>query len=97
MRIRECGCDDKIVLSKFKFNCDEVDKSIPDPLPQNLNHFLLIAGKPGSRCGAAAKLRHPTGYYLTRFRGCSSRSGPGRLGGGRAGGRQAASGPAAGG
>ena len=48
MRIRECGCDDKIVLSKFKFNCDEVDKSIPDPLPQNLNHFLLIVGKPGS-------------------------------------------------
>ena len=48
MRIRECGCDDKIVLSKFKFNCDEIDKSIPDPLPQNLNHFLLIVGKPGS-------------------------------------------------
>ena len=23
---------DQIVLSKFKFNCDEVDKSIPDPL-----------------------------------------------------------------
>ena len=48
MHIRECGCDEKIVLSKFKFNCDEVDKSIPDPLPQNLNHFLLIVGKPGS-------------------------------------------------
>ena len=40
MRIRETGCDDTIKLSKFKFNCDEVDKSIPDPLPQNLNHFL---------------------------------------------------------
>ena len=25
-----------------------MDKSIPDPLPQNLNHFLLIVGKPGS-------------------------------------------------
>ena len=36
------------MLSKFKFNCDEVDKSIPDPLPQNLNHFMLIVGKPGS-------------------------------------------------
>ena len=48
MRIRETGCDDTIKLSKFKFNCDEVDKSIPDPLPQNLNHFLLIVGKPGS-------------------------------------------------
>ena len=48
MRIRESGCDSSIVLSKFKFNCDEVDKSIPAPLPQNLNHFLLIVGKPGS-------------------------------------------------
>ena len=36
------------MLSKFKFNCDEIDKSIPDPLPQNLNHFMLIVGKPGS-------------------------------------------------
>ena len=26
MRIRETGCDDTIKLSKFKFNCDEVDK-----------------------------------------------------------------------
>ncbi len=48
MRIRESGCDSSIVLSEFKFNCDAVDKSIPDPLPQNLNHFLLIVGKPGS-------------------------------------------------
>ena len=48
MRINECECDDSIKLSKFKFNCDEIDKSIPDPLPQNLNHFLLIVGKPGS-------------------------------------------------
>ena len=48
MRIREVGCEESIVLSKFKFNCDEVDKSIPDPLPQNLNHFMLIVGKPGS-------------------------------------------------
>ena len=36
MRIREKGCDDTIKLSKFKFNCDEVDKSIPDPLPHRL-------------------------------------------------------------
>ena len=48
MRIHEVGCADSIVLSKFKFNCDEIDKSIPDPLPQNLNHFLMIVGKPGS-------------------------------------------------
>ena len=48
MRIRECGCDSNIVLSKFNFNCDEIDKSIPDPLPKKLNHFMLIVGKPGS-------------------------------------------------
>ena len=48
MKIREQACDSNIVLSKFKFNCDECDKSIPDPLPQNLNHFMMIVGKPGS-------------------------------------------------
>eukprot|EP01047_Picozoa_sp_COSAG01_P036743 COSAG01_NODE_2882_length_6914_cov_40.714894_4_plen_257_part_00 len=48
MRIREQECENNICLSKFKFNCDEVDKKIPKPLPQNLNHFLLIVGKPGS-------------------------------------------------
>ena len=48
MRIIEHGCDDQIKLSKFKFNCDELDKSIPAPLPQNLNHFIMIVGKPGS-------------------------------------------------
>lgn len=39
---------DKIVLSKFKFSCDERDESIPPPLPQMLNFFLLINGRPGS-------------------------------------------------
>ena len=46
MRIHETECDSNIHLSKFKFNCDEVDPSVPKPLPQNLNHFLLIVGKP---------------------------------------------------
>jgi hypothetical protein len=48
MKIREQACDSNIVISKFKFNCDECDKSIPKPLPQNLNHFMMIVGKPGS-------------------------------------------------
>ena len=48
MRINEIECDDNIVLSKFKCNCDEIDKSIPAPLPKNLNHFIMIVGKPGS-------------------------------------------------
>eukprot|EP01047_Picozoa_sp_COSAG01_P016002 COSAG01_NODE_809_length_13431_cov_12.268677_10_plen_253_part_00 len=48
MRITEEACESKICLSKFKFNCDEIDPSVPAPLPQNLNHFMLIVGKPGS-------------------------------------------------
>ena len=48
MRITEEACESKICLSKFKFNCDEIDPSVPQPLPQNLNHFMLIVGKPGS-------------------------------------------------
>ena len=48
MLIRETGNDTNILISKFKFNCDEVDASIPDPLPKNLNHFMMIVGKPGS-------------------------------------------------
>ncbi len=34
--------------SSSLINCDEIDKSIPAPLPRNLNHFMLIVGKPGS-------------------------------------------------
>ena len=48
MDIHECEPDRKIVLSKFHFSCDEVDESIPHPLPQMLNFFLLICGRPGS-------------------------------------------------
>ena len=48
MRICEQANENNIYLSKFKFNCDEVDKSVPKPLPQNLNHFMMIVGKPGS-------------------------------------------------
>ena len=32
MRIIEKGCDPSIKLAKFKFNCDEVDMSIPKTL-----------------------------------------------------------------
>tara|TARA_R110002096_G_scaffold29422_5_gene88518 strand:+ start:2067 stop:2831 length:765 start_codon:yes stop_codon:yes gene_type:complete len=48
IRINEIEPDNKIVLSKFKFSCDEVDDSIPLPLPQMLNFFMLICGRPGS-------------------------------------------------
>ena len=48
MEIREIENDKKIVLSKFSFSCDDLDDSIPKPLPQTLNFFMLIAGKPAS-------------------------------------------------
>ena len=48
MNIKEIEPEKKIVLSKFNFTCDDVDDSIPKPLPQALNFFMLIAGKPGS-------------------------------------------------
>ena len=48
IRISEVEPDNKIVLSKFKFSCDDKDESIPLPLPQMLNFFLLVNGRPGS-------------------------------------------------
>jgi len=48
IRITETEPDKKIVLSKFNFTCDEKDDSIPLPLPQMLNFFMLICGRPGS-------------------------------------------------
>tara|TARA_R110000787_G_scaffold89192_2_gene188857 strand:- start:468 stop:1214 length:747 start_codon:yes stop_codon:yes gene_type:complete len=48
MDISEVEPDKKIVLSKFDFSCDDLDDSIPQPLPQTLNFFMLISGKPAS-------------------------------------------------
>eukprot|EP01048_Picozoa_sp_COSAG05_P008088 COSAG05_NODE_600_length_8422_cov_35.108615_3_plen_186_part_00 len=48
MKIRESECEANINISKFKFNCDEIDTTVPKPLPQNLNHCIIICGKPGS-------------------------------------------------
>ena len=48
MKIRESECETNINISKFKFNCDEIDTTVPKPLPQNLNHCIIICGKPGS-------------------------------------------------
>ena len=48
MKIGEIPPDKDIKISKFAFSCDDIDATIPLPLPQSLNFFLLIAGKAGS-------------------------------------------------
>ena len=48
MEITEIEPEKKITLSKIEFSCDDIDESIPAPLPQQLNFFMLISGKPAS-------------------------------------------------
>jgi len=45
--IREKEYDKKIVISGTKFSCDDVDDSIPQPLPQKGGFAMLIIGRPG--------------------------------------------------
>ena len=37
----------KIIISGQKFTCDDLDKSIPKPLPQKGGFAMLVIGKPG--------------------------------------------------
>ena len=46
-RIREEEYEKKINITGQKFSCDDVDKSIPKPLPQAGGFGILIVGKPG--------------------------------------------------
>ena len=48
MKITEKLPEKKITLKKFDFSCDDLDLSIPAPLPQALNFNAIISGKPGS-------------------------------------------------
>lgn len=48
MNIKEIEPDKRVVIKKFNFSCDDVDESIPKPLPQSLNFHWIICGKPGS-------------------------------------------------
>tara|TARA_R110001606_G_scaffold158887_2_gene302764 strand:- start:1069 stop:1821 length:753 start_codon:yes stop_codon:yes gene_type:complete len=48
MNIQEIEADKRIKLSKFNFSCDDIDETIPEPLPRILNFFWLINGRPGS-------------------------------------------------
>ncbi len=45
--IKEQEYDKKIVVSATKFSCDDVDTSIPAPLPQKGGFAILIVGRPG--------------------------------------------------
>ena len=45
--IEEKEYDKKIVVSGQKFSCDDVDDTIPPPLPQKGGFAMLIIGKPG--------------------------------------------------
>ena len=45
--IEEKEYDKKIVVSGQKFSCDDVDDTIPKPLPQKGGFALIISGKPG--------------------------------------------------
>eukprot|EP01050_Picozoa_sp_SAG11_P011923 SAG11_NODE_1296_length_5271_cov_7.677688_2_plen_261_part_00 len=40
--------DKKIVISKVQFSCDMIDESIPKPLFQNYNSFLILSAPPRS-------------------------------------------------
>jgi len=45
--IKEKEYDKKIVISGTKFSCDDIDDSIPKPLPQKGGFAMLIIGRPG--------------------------------------------------
>eukprot|EP01050_Picozoa_sp_SAG11_P007037 SAG11_NODE_573_length_8438_cov_22.469601_3_plen_88_part_00 len=46
MEISEVEPENKIVISKVDFVCDMIDDSIPKPLFQNYNHFLILTAPP---------------------------------------------------
>ena len=39
--------DKKIVISGTKFSCDDLDKTIPPPLPQKGGFAMILVGRPG--------------------------------------------------
>jgi len=47
MNIQEIQADKKVKISKFNFSCDDMDMSIPEPLPRK-SFYWIISGKPGS-------------------------------------------------
>ena len=48
MKISEVEPDKKIIISKVEFVCDLIDETIPKPLFQNYNSFLILTAPPRS-------------------------------------------------
>ena len=48
MEIKEIPNKNNICIKKFNFSCDDIDPTIPKPLPQRLNFCMGIIGKAGS-------------------------------------------------
>ena len=44
MNIKEEKNPNEIHIQKFKFSCDDIDPTIPRPLPQSLNFFMGLIG-----------------------------------------------------
>jgi len=47
VEIEEIELEKKIIVSGQKFTCDDIDSSIPKPLPQKGGFAMIIIGKPG--------------------------------------------------
>ena len=45
--IKEIPYDKPINITKYEFTCDDIDGTIPNPLPQKGGFAMLIIGKPG--------------------------------------------------
>ena len=45
--IKENEYDKKIIVSATKFSCDDIDDTIPKPLPQKGGFAMLVVGRPG--------------------------------------------------
>ena len=45
--IEEKEYDKKIIITGQKFSCDDIDDTLPAPLPQKGGFGMLIVGKPG--------------------------------------------------
>lgn len=74
LKINEIPNTNEIKIKKFQFSCDDVDKEIPQPLPQTLNHFMGFIGKAGSgkttlllNLICKAKRKGSSGMYNKKF------------------------------